>query len=167
MNDMGYLDKPLNARQLEVLRWIGDGCPDGVMHGQAHKTSAVALQNRRLELISRRGVWAAQITEAGHAYLETGHLPARLPPSSAKTSKATKSEPAARSSDKEPNAPSLIAPDHWNNAVISQGDDPTPSPVTSFKVPQRLVKPHPTALAYRVTGITSRSLLLIFLERPG
>src|SRR5450759_5387028 len=150
MIDMSYLDKPLNARQLEVLHWIAGGCPGGVMQGHAHKTSAVALQSRRLVKISRRGgVWTAQITEAGHAYLETGHFPARLPPSSAKPSKTTKPEPAVRNSDKERNAPLLIVPDHWNNAVISQGDDPTPSPVTSFKVPQRLVKPHPTALAYR------------------
>ena len=73
MYDMNYLDKPLNARQLEVLRWITEGCPDGVMQGHAHKTSAVALQSRRLVKISRRGgVWTAQITEAGHAYLDTG-----------------------------------------------------------------------------------------------
>ena len=150
MNDMSYFDKPLNARQLEVLHWIADGCRGGIMQGHAHKTSAVALQSRRLAKISRRGgVWTAQITEAGHAYLETGHFPARLPPSSAKPSKTTKPEAAARNSNKEPNAPLLIAPDHWNNAVISQGDDPTPSPVTSFKVPRRLVKPHSTALAYR------------------
>lgn len=153
MIDMGFLDKPLNASQLAVLRWIAEGCPDGVMQGHAHKTSAVALQSRRLVKISRRGgVWTAQITEAGHAYLQTqtGHFPSRLPPSSAKPSKTTKPEPAPRNSDnKEPNAPLLIAPDHWNNSVIPQGDEPTPSPVTSFKVPQRLAKPHPTALAYR------------------
>jgi hypothetical protein len=151
MIDMSYLDKPLNARQLEVLRWIGDRCPDEVMRGHAHKTSAVALQSRLLVKISRReGVWTAQITEAGHAYLEVGHFPARLPPSSVNPSKTTKPEPAARNSDKEPKAPLLFAPGQdQNNAVISQGDDPTTSLVTSFKVPQRLVKPHPTALAYR------------------
>ena len=149
MNDVSYLDKPLNARQLELLQWIAGGCPGRVMQGHGYKTSAVALQSRRLVKISRRGgVWTAQITEAGLAYLETGHFPARLPPTTVKPSKTTKSEPAARNSDKEPNAPLLIAPDHWNT-VMSQGHDPTPSPVTSFKVPQRLVKPHPTALAYR------------------
>ena len=75
MNDMSYLDKPLNARQLEVLHWIAGGCPGGVMQGHAYKTSAVALQSRRLVKISRRGgVWTSQINEAGHAYLQTGHF---------------------------------------------------------------------------------------------
>jgi len=35
---------PLNDRQLEVLRWVGDGCPDGVMEGYSYKTTAVALE---------------------------------------------------------------------------------------------------------------------------
>jgi hypothetical protein len=33
----------LNARQVEVLSWIADGCPDGVMTGHTYKTTAVAL----------------------------------------------------------------------------------------------------------------------------
>ena len=46
------------------------------MEGHAHKTTAVALQNRRLVTISRRGgVWRAATTEGGRHYLEHGEYP--------------------------------------------------------------------------------------------
>src|SRR5689334_4693363 len=68
----GSLDK----RQLEVLRWIGDGCPDGAMIGHTYKTTAVALQGRRLVTVSkRRGVWSAALTSRGQFYLQNGCHP--------------------------------------------------------------------------------------------
>jgi hypothetical protein len=33
---------PLNVRQVEVLKWIGEGCPDGVIKDFTYKTTAVA-----------------------------------------------------------------------------------------------------------------------------
>jgi len=45
-------ERPVNAQQLSVLRWIGDGCPDGVMADSSFKTSVVALGNRGLATIS-------------------------------------------------------------------------------------------------------------------
>ncbi|WP_161849191.1 hypothetical protein [Frankia sp. ACN1ag] len=44
------LRAPLNARQLEVLRWINDGCPDGVMDGHSHKVTASALVTGQVPL---------------------------------------------------------------------------------------------------------------------
>jgi hypothetical protein len=44
----------LNVQQVAVLRWINDGCPEGVMEGEAHKVSAAALRSR--DLISPKGV---------------------------------------------------------------------------------------------------------------
>lgn len=71
------LRSPLNARQLAVLRWIGDGCPDGVMEGHTHKTTALALQNRRLATVTKKGgVWRAELTDAGHHYIHRGSYPA-------------------------------------------------------------------------------------------
>jgi hypothetical protein len=68
--------KPLSGPQLAVLRWIGDGSPDGVMDGHTYKLTAIALQNRRLVLVSKRGgVWRAVVTEAGRHYLDTGSYP--------------------------------------------------------------------------------------------
>jgi hypothetical protein len=77
---------PLNDRQLEVLRWIGDGCPDGVIEGYSHKTTANALGNRRLVTVSKKGgVWQAALTEAGTYYLQhdtypTGPTATQRPP---------------------------------------------------------------------------------------
>jgi hypothetical protein len=70
---------PVNARQLEVLKWIADGCPDGVMKDYTYKTTAIALQGRRLVAVTRkRGVWQAQLTAAGSYYLEHGRYPEDL-----------------------------------------------------------------------------------------
>jgi hypothetical protein len=38
------MEMTLTDRQLAVLRWINDGCPDNVMSGEAHKVSAAALR---------------------------------------------------------------------------------------------------------------------------
>jgi hypothetical protein len=70
---------PLNDRQLEVLRWIAQGCPEGVMKGHLHKQIAVALQNRRLVQISKKGgSWRAVATDAGRHYAEHGAYPEGL-----------------------------------------------------------------------------------------
>jgi hypothetical protein len=62
--------KTLTDRQVEILRWIGDGCPEGVMDGDNHRISAAALRRRGLIKISGRGpTWKAQLTEAGRKYL--------------------------------------------------------------------------------------------------
>jgi excisionase family DNA binding protein len=72
---------PLNERQLAVLRWVADGCPDGAMTGFSYKTTALALQERRLVTVTKkRGVWRAEPTDAGRFYLERGHHPQRPPP---------------------------------------------------------------------------------------
>ena len=46
------------------------------MKGFSYKTTAVALQNRRLVILSKkRGVWRAAATDAGAHYLERGNFP--------------------------------------------------------------------------------------------
>ncbi|MCV7051276.1 hypothetical protein H7H82_11830 [Mycobacterium heidelbergense] len=70
------LDSPLNHRQLEVLRWISDRCPDGRWTDFTFKTTAAALASRRLVTVSkRRGVWSAAILPAGEHYLTKGQYP--------------------------------------------------------------------------------------------
>lgn len=68
---------PINPTQLAVLKWVADGCPDGVMpDGGTHKTSAKALQWRRLlEVSTKGGAWSARLTAAGHHYLAHGSYP--------------------------------------------------------------------------------------------
>ena len=73
---MPHPNSQLNARQVEVLQWIADGSPDGVIEGHAFKVTAVALQNRRLVTISKKGgIWRADVTESGVHYLEHGEYP--------------------------------------------------------------------------------------------
>lgn len=64
--------KTLTQRQVEVLRWIGDGCPDGVMVGEdySERITAGALRNRGLVTTTGRGrTWSAAITTEGIGYL--------------------------------------------------------------------------------------------------
>lgn len=64
---------PLSDHQVAVLSWIANGCPEGVMEGHSHKTTAIALQNRKLAVVSRKGgVWRATLTGAGAYYLDHG-----------------------------------------------------------------------------------------------
>ncbi|WP_204010733.1 hypothetical protein [Virgisporangium aurantiacum] len=68
---------PLKPYQVEVLRWVDAGCPDGGMPGDGAKHTARALQGRRLVTVSRRaGRWSATLTERGRYYLDNGRYPA-------------------------------------------------------------------------------------------
>jgi hypothetical protein len=61
----------LTVKQVELLRWVVDGCPDGVMADDFYRISAAALRNRGLITTSGRGpTWTANITPAGTDYLK-------------------------------------------------------------------------------------------------
>jgi hypothetical protein len=48
----------LSDRQLQVLRWIADGCLEETMADAYYKRTAASLQDRRLVTVSRkRGGW--------------------------------------------------------------------------------------------------------------
>lgn len=42
----------LSVAQFDVLRWVADGCKDGVYEGGSHRVSARALHNRGLLEVS-------------------------------------------------------------------------------------------------------------------
>lgn len=64
-------------RQVEVLRWINDGCPDGRWTDFTFKTTATALASRRLVTLSKRGgVWSAALLPAREHYLANDRYPA-------------------------------------------------------------------------------------------
>jgi hypothetical protein len=68
--------KTLTEQQLDVLRWVAQGCPDGVMQGYSHRISAAALRGRGLVKTSGRGeTWTAKITPAGRDYLHQAQRP--------------------------------------------------------------------------------------------
>jgi hypothetical protein len=59
----------LNPLQLQVLLWVERGCPEGEMEGNSFKTVALALQNRSLVKVSKRGgTWRCEITPEGKYY---------------------------------------------------------------------------------------------------
>jgi hypothetical protein len=70
------LASPLNNRQVDVLRWVSEGCPEGRWTNSSFKTTAAALEWRGLVSVTKRGgVWAATITSAGTYYLANGNYP--------------------------------------------------------------------------------------------
>lgn len=90
-----------NVRQLEILAWIAEGCPEREWPDFSYKTSAVALQNRGLAQVSKRGgTWSATITEAGRRVL-AGESYESVRPSRAKAppspSSLSRSAPTAAS----------------------------------------------------------------------
>jgi hypothetical protein len=90
---------PISARQLAVLQWIADGCPDGVMNGHGYKTTAKSLQGRRLvEAGVRTGTWRAEVTDAGRHYLDHGDYPPGMwaNQSGQRVSKVARAQPALR-----------------------------------------------------------------------
>ena len=95
-------ERTVNARQLEVLKWIAEGCPDDVMTGDTHKVTARALQSRGLVKVSGRGAsWKAHATDAGRYLIEHGEYPAgHWSKGRAKTSKV-----ATASASGEPRGP--------------------------------------------------------------
>ncbi|MGO2746219.1 hypothetical protein [Microbacterium sp.] len=72
------MDRRVNDRQLEVLRWIAEGCPEGRWPTDdfSYKTSAIALNSRGLVAIKGHGrTWSATVTDAGAHFLEHGTYP--------------------------------------------------------------------------------------------
>lgn len=61
----------LTEKQVELLRWVADGSPVGVMKDDFHRISAAALRNRGLITTSGQGrTWNAEVTPAGANYLK-------------------------------------------------------------------------------------------------
>jgi|GEM_PF-1716837 len=63
--------KTLTEQQVELLRWIAEGSPSGVMEGDSYRISAAALRRKGLVTTSGRGAgWSAEVTDRGREYLE-------------------------------------------------------------------------------------------------
>ncbi|PRB08699.1 hypothetical protein [Microbacterium sp. MYb62] len=62
----------LNQSQVDVLKWVADGCPDGVYtDGWQHRIVARALHNRGLVSVAGKGAsWRATLTKAGRVWLD-------------------------------------------------------------------------------------------------
>lgn len=70
--------RTLSEYQVEVLRWVADGCPNGVFEDVSVRISVAALRRRGLVKTSGRGsTWKASMTKEGGEYLDlaTGTKP--------------------------------------------------------------------------------------------
>lgn len=68
---MGRPADHLSVAQFDLLRWVADGCKDGVHEGSSYRVSARALHNRGFLRVAGSGsTWAAQITADGTRRLQ-------------------------------------------------------------------------------------------------
>ena len=68
---MGRAADYLSLAQFDLLRWVADGCKDGVYTGTAYRVSARALHNRGFLRVSGKGrTWTAKITPKGSQRLK-------------------------------------------------------------------------------------------------
>jgi hypothetical protein len=68
--------KTLTQAQLDVLKWIAEVCPAGVMDGYDHRISAAALRKRGFVETDGRGhSRTAEVTAAGRDYLKRASEP--------------------------------------------------------------------------------------------
>lgn len=86
--------KSLTQAQVDLLRWIAEGCADGVYEGDRYKISAAALRNRGLVRTKGHGSsWKASITKDGRKYLDSSqahrHPSFDSPPDRSRSSSST------------------------------------------------------------------------------
>ena len=104
----------------------------------SHRTSAVALKNRGLARVSKRGGWHAEATFAGRYYLEHGTYPDELPaspklPRPARQRKPRTAEQPTPATEGAAAEPVRVVEEQPKRVVV----------------PERLVKPHPLVVELR------------------
>lgn len=68
---MGRSPNHLTVAQHDLLKWVADGCPDGVYDGHSHRVSARNLHNRGLmQVAGKSTTWTAKITPQGTRILQ-------------------------------------------------------------------------------------------------
>lgn len=120
---MAVRKAPLTPSQFAILKWVGEGCVEGVYEGWAHRVGARALHNHGLILVKGHGPsWVASITKDGAYYLEHGnYLPRDRPdrdvPDTPDRERRPEIAPAAtKRSRVNPSARSAAAPSQRSSA---------------------------------------------------
>lgn len=68
---MGRATNHLTVTQFDLLKWVADGCEEGVYQGTSYRVSARSLHSRGFLRVSGSGkTWAAQITPDGTRRLQ-------------------------------------------------------------------------------------------------
>jgi len=175
--------KPLNPRQVEVLRWVAGGCPEGVMVGETHKVSAAALKSRHLVKVSKRDGWQATITEEGRRYLEHGGCPDEPEPLKAPVVERSPRPVGVRPRSKPP-APSAASKPMDQREASAAGEmaerEQSALKLPPVPVPVQLRQPHPVVASlqnekqhFAIVGAARRRALrivqglIVAAEREG
>ncbi len=88
---------PLTARQLDVLRWVADGCVGHSWPDDSHKLTARALESRGLLRVRRKDkTWHATVSECGQYYLDHGRYPEPATPPTAALTRPSSIDQAER-----------------------------------------------------------------------
>lgn len=141
--------RQLNPRQLEVLQWVADGCPDRVWPDFTYKHTAVALQGRRLAKVSKRGGWRAEITDDGRFYLAHGEYPGEPKPVKRTAPTRRISTPTQARSRDTPMPASAESPDELEPEPETDPLTAAPHARPAIAVPAALRNPHPAVAALR------------------
>lgn len=144
--------QPLNPRQVEVLQWIADGCPDRAWPDFTYKHTAVALQGRRLAKVSKRGGWHAEITDDGRYYLAHGAYPGeptqtRRPRVRREHRAVVKQEPVVI--QVEPQQEPVAEPELSASAPVAETRAEIVEPSQTISVPAALRSAHPVVAELR------------------
>lgn len=118
------LSSTLTDRQLEVLRWIAEGCPPHSWPDHSYKTTALALQNRRLVTVSKRNGWNAAVEPAGQYYLDHGFYPDghfRTPKRRSRAQRTPADAPDLATPSRPPTARLTVSPRELVDQLLADG----------------------------------------------
>jgi hypothetical protein len=133
-NSGEMVGRPVNDKQRAVLAWLASGATQDPPEA-AMKHSAAALKSRGLVRVRRlQGKWTAELTDAGHDYLEDGGYPPDPEPSPRTAANA--SGTAARSG-----APAGRGKTGRRTPALAA--TPAPPVLPGDVAGMRITKPHP------------------------
>ena len=130
--------RTVNSRQVEVLRWIANGCRPDQMASPTFKSTAIALQNRHLVSVDRRrGKWSATLTEVGEHYLMHDVFPSDAGRRTTRRSEEASVEVSIKEPAKRRSPPKKVL----DLPAASQIRDPSPAVKALIKHPERIDTP--------------------------
>lgn len=159
----------LSQRQLEVLTWVGQGCPEDVWPDAGYKHTVYGLTERGLVTVDRRqGRWSATVTDDGRFYLEHGTYPDRPDQTPSKRSTPPRPANARRPATREPGREFPVSPTDLIAQLHTSGTPLTvPDPSEQLRAGYRRAIDHsrrhglvPDGYALRYTGRNAGNLVI-------
>jgi hypothetical protein len=140
--------EPLGPKHVALLRWIGDGCPDGVWPDNSHKNFMRMLQMRGLAMRRTGPGWQAIILLAGQYYLDRGTYPDPEPSKKPSAAVSRPPEPKRRRTASQAFEGALESTVSLREAKTSNADAAAVNPGPTLAASGALVlsqirRPHP------------------------